>query len=194
MEPLANAILEIWQPGTTGGTAVAEILAGDVNPSGKLAMTFPRSTGQIPIYYNRRGAARRHQGFYQDIPSTPLYPFGHGLSYTTFTYGEPTVSATTFRKGDKVTVSVPVTNTGARTGAETVMWFTADPAASITRPLMELKHFEKRELKPGETATFTFTIDPMKHLSFPDSDGNRILEPGDFKVMVGPHTVNLVME
>lgn len=194
MEPLANAILEIWQPGTTGGTAVAEILAGDINPSGKLSMTFPRSTGQIPIYYNRRGAARRHQGFYQDIPSTPLYPFGHGLSYTTFTYGEPTVSATTFKKGDKITVTVPVTNTGSRTGAETVMWFTADPVASVTRPLMELKHFEKRELKPGETATFTFTIDPMKHLSFPDSDGNRILEPGDFKVMVGPHTLNLVMK
>lgn len=194
MEPLANAIIEVWQPGTAGGAAAADILSGDVNPSGKLAMTFPRSTGQIPIYYNRRGSARRHQGFYQDIPSTPLYPFGHGLSYTTFVYGEPSVSSSTFRKGEKVTVTVPVTNTGLRAGAESVLWFISDPAASITRPLMELKHFEKRELKPGETTTFKFVIDPMKHLSFPDADGNIILEPGDFKIIVGPHTVNLVME
>lgn len=194
MEPLANAILEVWQPGTTGGIAAAEILAGDINPSGKLAMTFPRSTGQVPIYYNRRGAARRHQGFYKDIPSTPLYPFGHGLSYTTFAYGKPEVSDSVFTSTDKVTVTVPVTNTGSRAGAETVMWFTADPAASVTRPLKELKHFEKRDLQPGETAVFTFTIDPAMHLSFPDNDGNPRLEPGDFKVMVGPYTLNLVMK
>ncbi len=193
-EPLANAILEVWQPGIMGGKAAASILAGDVNPSGKLAITFPRSTGQIPIYYNRRKSGRHHQGFYQDISSEPLYPFGYGLSYTTYTYGEPTVSTTTFKKGDKIKVSVPVTNTGKRAGSEAVLWYIADPACSITRPVKELKHFEKRELQPGETVTFTFVIDPMKDLSFPDSDGNRILEPGDYKVMVGPHTVNLVME
>ena len=147
MEPLCDAILEIWQPGINGARSMAGILSGRINPSGKLAMTFPYSTGQIPIYYNRRKSGRGHQGFYKDITSDPLYPFGHGLSYTEFKYGTVTPSATKVKRGDKLSAEVTVTNTGARDGAETVHWFISDPYCSITRPVKELKHFEKQLIK-----------------------------------------------
>ena len=153
MEPLCDAILEIWQPGINGARSMAGILSGRINPSGKLAMTFPYSTGQIPIYYNRRKSGRGHQGFYKDITSDPLYPFGHGLSYTEFKYGTVTPSATKVKRGDKLSAEVTVTNTGARDGAETVHWFISDPYCSITRPVKELKHFEKQLIKAGETKT-----------------------------------------
>ncbi len=159
MEPLCDAILEIWQPGINGARSMAGILSGRINPSGKLAMTFPYSTGQIPIYYNRRKSGRGHQGFYKDITSDPLYPFGHGLSYTEFKYGTVTPSATKVKRGDKLSAEVTVTNTGARDGAETVHWFISDPYCSITRPVKELKHFEKQFIKVGETKTFRFDID-----------------------------------
>lgn len=158
MEPLCDAILEIWQPGINGARSMAGILSGRINPSGKLAMTFPYSTGQIPIYYNRRKSGRGHQGFYKDITSDPLYPFGHGLSYTEFKYGTVTPSATKVKRGDKLSAEVTVTNTGARDGAETVHWFISDPYCSITRPVKELKHFEKQLIKAGETKTFRFDI------------------------------------
>ena len=150
MEPLCDAILEIWQPGINGARSMAGILSGRINPSGKLAMTFPYSTGQIPIYYNRRKSGRGHQGFYKDITSDPLYPFGHGLSYTEFKYGTVTPSATKVKRGDKLSAEVTVTNTGSRDGAETVHWFISDPYCSITRPVKELKHFEKQLIKAGE--------------------------------------------
>lgn len=184
LEPLANAILEIWQPGIMGGEAMAGILSGRINPSGKLAITFPYSTGQIPIYYNRRKSGRWHQGFYQDITSEPLYGFGHGLSYTSFEYGEPTASKTEFSSNDKIKVTVPVTNTGDREGAETVLWFISDPYCSITRPVRELKHFEKKTLKPGETATMTFEIVPWRDLSYVDATGKRFLEAGEYNIIV----------
>lgn len=123
-------------------------------------MTFPYSTGQIPIYYNRRKSGRGHQGFYKDITSDPLYPFGHGLSYTEFKYGTVTPSATKVKRGDKLSAEVTVTNTGARDGAETVHWFISDPYCSITRPVKELKHFEKQFIKVGETKTFPFRHRP----------------------------------
>lgn len=191
LEPLANAILEIWQPGIRGGEAMAGILSGRINPSGKLAITFPWSTGQIPVYYNRRKSGRGHQGFYQDITSEPMYPFGHGLSYTTFEYGEPTASKTEFRRNEKIKVSVPVTNTGDMEGAETVLWFISDPYCSITRPVRELKHFEKRSLKPGETAVMVFNIDPWRDLSYVDSDGKRFLETGEYNVIVNGMKIRL---
>ena len=159
MEPLCDAILEIWQPGINGARSMAGILSGRINPSGKLAMTFPYSTGQIPIYYNRRKSGRGHQGFYKDITSDPLYPFGHGLSYTEFKYGTVTPSATKVKRGDKLSAEVTVTNTGSRDGAETVHWFISDPYCSITRPVKELRHFEKQLIKAGETKTFRFDID-----------------------------------
>lgn len=191
LEPLANAILEIWQPGIRGGEAMAGILSGRINPSGKLAITFPWSTGQIPVYYNRRKSGRGHQGFYQDITSEPMYPFGHGLSYTTFEYGEPTASKTEFRRNEKIKVSVPVTNTGDMEGSETVLWFISDPYCSITRPVRELKHFEKRSLKPGETAVMVFNIDPWRDLSYVDSDGKRFLETGEYNVIVNGMKIRL---
>lgn len=191
LEPMANAILEAWQPGVNGGDAMAGILSGRINPSGKLAITFPYSTGQIPIYYNRRKSGRHHQGFYQDITSEPLYTFGHGLSYTTYKYGDMTVSATDFKRGDKVKVSVPVTNTGLVAGDESVLWFISDPYSSITRPVKELKYFEKKHIEPGQTVTYTFTINPMRDLSFINSDGKRFLETGEYNVIVNGQSVKL---
>ena len=191
MEPLCDAILEIWQPGINGARSMAGILSGRINPSGKLAMTFPYSTGQIPIYYNRRKSGRGHQGFYKDITSDPLYPFGHGLSYTEFKYGTVTPSATKVKRGDKLSAEVTVTNTGARDGAETVHWFISDPYCSITRPVKELKHFEKQFIKAGETKTFRFDIDLERDFGFVNEDGKRFLEAGEYHILVQGKTVKI---
>ena len=191
MEPLCDAILEIWQPGINGARSMAGILSGRINPSGKLAMTFPYSTGQIPIYYNRRKSGRGHQGFYKDITSDPLYPFGHGLSYTEFKYGTVTPSATKVKRGDKLSAEVTVTNTGARDGAETVHWFISDPYCSITRPVKELKHFEKQLIKAGETKTFRFDIDLERNFGFVNEDGKRFLEAGEYHILVQGQTVKI---
>ena len=191
MEPLCDAILEIWQPGINGARSMAGILSGRINPSGKLAMTFPYSTGQIPIYYNRRKSGRGHQGFYKDITSDPLYPFGHGLSYTEFKYGTVTPSATKVKRGDKLSAEVTVTNTGARDGAETVHWFISDPYCSITRPVKELKHFEKQFIKVGETKTFRFDIDLERDFGFVNEDGKRFLEAGEYHILVHGQTVKI---
>ena len=191
MEPLCDAILEIWQPGINGARSMAGILSGRINPSGKLAMTFPYSTGQIPIYYNRRKSGRGHQGFYKDITSDPLYPFGHGLSYTEFKYGTVTPSATKVKRGDKLSAEVTVTNTGSRDGAETVHWFISDPYCSITRPVKELKHFEKQLIKVGETKTFRFDIDLERDFGFVNEDGKRFLEAGEYHILVQGQTVKI---
>lgn len=191
MEPLCDAILEIWQPGINGARSMAGILSGRINPSGKLAMTFPYSTGQIPIYYNRRKSGRGHQGFYKDITSDPLYPFGHGLSYTEFKYGTVTPSATKVKRGDKLSAEVTVTNTGARDGAETVHWFISDPYCSITRPVKELKHFEKQFIKVGETKIFRFDIDLERDFGFVNEDGKRFLEAGEYHILVQGQTVKI---
>lgn len=191
MEPLCDAILEIWQPGINGARSMAGILSGRINPSGKLAMTFPYSTGQIPIYYNRRKSGRGHQGFYKDITSDPLYPFGHGLSYTEFKYGTVTPSATKVKRGDKLSAEVTVINTGSRDGAETVHWFISDPYCSITRPVKELKHFEKQLIKAGETKTFRFDIDLERDFGFVNEDGKRFLEAGEYHILVQGQTVKI---
>lgn len=191
MEPLCDAILEIWQPGINGARSMAGILSGRINPSGKLAMTFPYSTGQIPIYYNRRKSGRGHQGFYKDITSDPLYPFGHGLSYTEFKYGTVTPSATKVKRGDKLSAEVTVTNTGSRDGAETVHWFISDPYCSITRPVKELKHFEKQLIKVGETKTFRFDIDLERDFGFVNEDGKRFLEAGEYHILVQGQTIKI---
>ena len=191
MEPLCDAILEIWQPGINGARSMAGILSGRINPSGKLAMTFPYSTGQIPIYYNRRKSGRGHQGFYKDITSDPLYPFGHGLSYTEFKYGTVTPSVTKVKRGDRLSVEVTVTNVGARDGAETVHWFISDPYCSITRPVKELKHFEKQLIRAGETKTFRFDIDLERDFGFVNEDGKRFLEAGEYHILVQGQTVKI---
>lgn len=191
MEPLCDAILEVWQPGVAGGTAIGKILSGKVNPSGKLAMTFPYSTGQIPIYYNHRQSARPTQGLYQDIPSTPLYDFGYGLSYTTYAYSDIKISKAKLKGAEKMIAEITVTNTGTMDGYETVHWFIRDPACTISRPVKELKYFEKKMIKKGETVTYSFEIDPMRDLSFLDSDGKRFLETGEYYIMVQEKKVSI---
>lgn len=191
LEPISDAILEIWQPGINGSSSMAGILSGRINPSGKLAMTFPYSTGQIPIYYNRRKSGRGHQGFYKDITSDPMYPFGHGLSYTEFKYGTVTPSAIKVKRGNKLTVEVAVTNAGNRDGAETVHWFISDPYCSITRPVKELKHFEKQSLKAGETKTYRFDVDLERDFGFVDENGKRFLEAGEYEVIVKDQKVKI---
>ncbi len=189
LEPKAAAILAAWQPGTRGGAAVADLLTGRRNPSGRLAVTWPRSAGQIPLYHNMRPRARGGTyGEYQDIPTTPQYEFGHGLSYTTFVYGPIRMSQTTVAPGGTLTAEVTVTNPGARAGRETVLWYIRDPVARITRPLRELKHFESAELAPGASRVFRFAIEPERDLSYPDADGHRILEPGEIILFAGPET------
>lgn len=184
LEPLADAMLEIWQPGVSGGSPMAGILSGRVNPSGRLCMTFPRSTGQVPIFYNSRPSARPDQGHYQDIDESPLYEFGHGLSYSHFVYGELESEAEEITSDKLFTVKISVTNVSDVDGYETVHWFVSDPCCSITRPVKELKHFEKRLVRAGETETFAFTIVPARDLAYVDAAGNPLLEAGEFRIGV----------
>ena len=175
IEPLSDAILEIWQPGSQTGPAVADVLTGRVNPSAKLPVSFPRSVGQIPIHYNRRNPARGgRMGRYQDLSSEPMYPFGYGLSYSRFEYSPVKVEG--------LVASVTVTNVSERDGEETVRWYLSDRAASITRPAKELKSFEKKRIPAGESVVFRFEMDPERDFSFPDADGNPLLEHGEFAV------------
>ena len=186
IEPLADAILETWQPGVNGASAMAGILSGRINPSGKLAITFPYVTGQIPIYYNRHKSGRRGtQGVYKDMTSDPMYPFGYGLCYTTYTYGEPRIVGTASLVAP-FTVEVDVTNTGLADGLETVLWFVSDPFCSVlTRPEKELKFFEKKPVKAGETVVFRFEVDPARDLGYMDGDGNYFVEKGEYHILAG---------
>lgn len=192
LEPLASAILEVWQPGTFGGSALAGILSGRINPSGKLAMTFPLTTGQILVYYNMRQSARPYDkmGDYQDISTEPLYWFGHGLSYTAFEYDNVKLSAQSIKKSEKLLAEIEIKNTGNIDGAETVFWYISDQVCTISRPMKELKYFEKKEIASGNKSIFKFEIDPMRDLSFTDSNGNKILEEGDFFIHVGNQKIN----
>lgn len=190
----SDAILHIWHPGTCAGYAVAGTLSGRYNPSGKLAMTFPYSTGQVPIYYNRRPKARNEgwfQGQYEDITVDPLYPFAYGLSYSKFEYGTMTVSADEVTKDGKLYAEVTVKNVSDKDGKETVHWFINDPYSHITRPVKELKFFEKKLIKAGESETFRFEIDPMRDLGFVNSKGDKYLDSGEYRIMVGDQTVSI---
>lgn len=185
------AIVEAWQLGTQSGNAIAQVLYGDYNPSGKLPMSFPRNVGQCPIYYNLYNTGRPTDkdknvfwSHYSDVEKTPLYPFGYGLSYTSFAYKNLKIAKPSFQKGEKIEVSVEVTNTGNFDGKEVVQLYINDPAASIVRPVKELKGFELIELKKGETKTVQFTLTDAA-LGFYDNDGNFLVEPGLFNVMVG---------
>ncbi len=192
IEQKADAILQTWHSGVRAGKAIAGLLSGRYNPSGKLAMTFPYSTGQIPIYYNQRHRARTgDQGLYKDITSKPLYPFAHGLSYSTFEYGKLTVSADKLKEGETIFAEVTVKNTSERDGLETVHWFVKDPYSHITRPVKELKYFEKKLIKAGENATFRFEIDPLRDLGFVDREGKKYLDKGEYRIMVGDQSVTI---
>ena len=184
------AILEAWYLGVQMGPAVADVLFGDVNPGGKLPVTFPRVTGQVPIYYNHKNTGRppsetdRYTSKYLDVHWTPLYPFGHGLSYTTFAYDAPRLGATRIGQGDSLTVEVRLTNSGSRAGDEVVQLYLRDDVASVTRPVKELRGFRRVSLRPGEAATVTFTLTP-DDLAFHDTEMRRVIEPGTFTVFVG---------
>ncbi len=183
------AILQAWHPGIQGGNAVADLLWGDFNPSGKLTVSFPRSVGQVPIYYSRDITGRpptneRYTSKYLDSPNTPLYPFGYGLSYTTFEYGDLVLSADTIAPGGTMTVSATVRNTGDVAGAEVVQLYVRDLVASVVRPVKELEGFTKVFLEPGEAQTVQFTLGPGE-LGFYDRDMQWVVEPGDFKVWIG---------
>jgi beta-glucosidase len=183
----ANALLECWYPGQEGGTAMADILFGAVNPGAKLPVTVARDAGQIPIFYNRKPSSRRGYIF-EDI--SPLFPFGYGLSYTTFDIGEPRLSAPHIGPGGQVTVEVDVRNTGAREGDEVVQLYVHDRVASITRPIKELKGFERITLKPGESRTVRFTLGPDA-FSLWNGQMKEVVESGQFDILVGPHSQSL---
>ncbi len=192
IEKKADAILQTWHSGIRAGKAIAGLLSGRYNPSGKLAMTFPYSTGQIPIYYNRRHRARTgDQGLYKDITSEPMYSFAHGLSYSTFEYGKLIVSADQLKEGETIMAEVTVKNTSQRDGLETVHWFIKDPYSHITRPVKELKHFEKKLIKAGESTTFRFEIDPLRDLGFVNREGKKYLDKGEYRIMVGDQSVTI---
>lgn len=189
IEPDVDAILEAWQPGTFGAPVIAEILSGKINPSGKLDITFPLTTGQIPTYYNMRQRARPYSGKYQDIPTDPLYWFGYGLSYTDFRYGDVNLSTNKVRKNQHLIAEIEVENIGKMDGKETVHWFISHPAASISRPHKELKYFEKKNIRSGEKMIYRFDLEPERDLAFPDAKGNALLENGDYYLLVGKQKV-----
>jgi beta-glucosidase len=184
------AIVEAWFLGDQTGNAIAEVLFGDYNPSGKLPVTFPRSTGQIPIYYYPKSTGRpieeddKFTSKYLDSPNTPLYPFGYGLSYTNFKYENIRVDNNEIYKTDSLTVSVDLSNTGIYEGEEVVQLYIQDVVASVTRPVKELKSFQKINLSPGESKTVVFKVTPDM-LTFPDKDFKEVIEPGKFNVMIG---------
>lgn len=196
VEPFADAILYAWHPGTEGGNAVADILYGKVIPSAKAAMTFPRAVGQCPVYYNQFNTGRPKDddsvidstknfgSCYDDEFNAPLYPFGYGLSYTTFVYSNLRLSADTLDRNGKITASVRVKNTGNYDGKETVQWYIRDKVASCVRPVKELKGFEKIFLQKGEERTVQFEIDENK-LAFYTASGKFEAESGDFNLFVG---------
>jgi beta-glucosidase len=177
----APAILEGWYLGQEGGTAVAEVLFGDVNPGGKLPVSFPRGVGQLPLFYNHKPTARR--GYLFDS-TRPLFPFGHGLSYTTFAYSNPTIAPSRIPLDGRATASVEVTNTGTRAGDEVVQLYIHAKVSRATRPVMELKGFRRITLAPGERRTVTFELGPDE-LAYHGLDMKRVVEPGRFQVMIG---------
>jgi len=182
------AILEGWYLGQEGGTAVADVLFGDYNPGGKLPVSVPRTTGQLPIFYNYKPTARR--GYIGSV-TDPIYPFGWGLSYTTFKYANLSVTPDNIGTGAKTAVSVDVTNTGNVTGDEVVQLYIRDEVSSVTRPVKELKGFKRITLEPGETRTVSFSLGP-EELSFLDRDMHRTVEPGAFRIMIGGNSVDLM--
>jgi beta-glucosidase len=187
------AIVEAWFLGVESGNAVAEVLYGDVNPSGRLPVTFPRAIGQIPLYYNHRNtgrppAAEKYTSKYIDVPVTPRYPFGYGLSYTTFAYRDLRLSAPRVGSADTVRITVTVANTGTREGTEVVQLYVRDEVGSVARPVRELKGFRRVTLKPGESRPVELRL-AARDLAFYGLDMRLAVEPGTFRVFVGPNAV-----
>ena len=194
-----DAILNVWSPGSEGGNAVADVLFGDVNPSAKLTMSFPRSVGQLPLYYNHKNTGRPHPDYadykkftscYMDEINAPLYPFGYGLSYTTYEYSEPVLSSAEMSIDGKVTASVTVKNTGSRDGFETVQLYIHDIYATSTRPVKELRAFRKVHIPAGESVTVSFEL-TAEDLSYYNHSLEWVCESGDFEIMTGPNSRDL---
>jgi beta-glucosidase len=188
------AILETWFAGTQAGNAIADVLFGDANPGGKLPVTFPRAVGQLPLYYNHKSTGRppdsnnKYTSKYLDVPWTPLFPFGHGLSYTQFRLTDLQLSARSIKSDGRLTVTVEVENVGKRAGDEVVQLYVRDVAASRTRPVKELKGFDRVTLRPGEKRRVEFVL-TQEHLGFYNRDMRFVVEPGEFKVMAGTSSV-----
>ncbi|MDP5170743.1 MAG: glycoside hydrolase family 3 C-terminal domain-containing protein [Bacteroidia bacterium] len=188
-----DAILEAWFPGTMGGPAIVEVLMGEANPSGRLPITFPRSVGQVPIFYNAKNTGRpfdannKYTSKYLDVENTPLFPFGFGLSYAEITYGKPVLSKTEFSASETVKISIRVTNTGDVATTETVQLYVHDLVGSVTRPLKELKGFQQVTLAPGATQQVEFEIG-VNDLAFYTRDMTWKAEPGDFEIQLGPNS------
>jgi beta-glucosidase len=190
------AIVEAWASGTEAGNAIADVLFGDYNPAGKLTMTFPASIGQIPVYYNHLNTGKpndpknKFTSKYLDIPNEPLYPFGYGLSYTTFDYSNIKLNKSQLKGNDTLKASVTLTNTGDRAGEEVLQLYIADPVATISRPVKELKNFKKVMLQPGEKQEVTFNVTP-DDLKFYNSDLVYDWEPGEFKIYIGTSSADV---
>jgi beta-glucosidase len=184
------AIVNAWHLGTSAGSAIVDVLSGDYDPSGKLVISFPRNVGQIPIYYSMKHTGRpfdeknKYTSKYLDVSNKPLYPFGFGLSYTTFSYSDLSLSASEISSADDLTVNMTVTNSGDVSGEETVQLYIQDLFGSVTRPVKELKSYQKVVLQPGESKSLSFKI-TNNDLKFYDKDMKWTSEPGDFKVYVG---------
>ena len=190
------AILNVWFPGSEAGNSIADVLFGKVNPSGKLSTTFPQNVGQVPLYYAHKNTGRplaegkwfeKFRSNYLDVSNDPLYPFGFGLSYTTFNYSDVKLSANTLTKGKSITASVTLSNTGKYDGKEVVQLYIRDLVGSITRPVKELKGFQKVSLKAGESKTISFNISE-NDLKFYNSELKFVAEPGDFQVFIGTNS------
>lgn len=195
------AILNVWFGGSEAGYAIADVLFGDVNPSGKLSTTFPQSVGQVPIFYNHKNTGRpledgkwfsKFRSNYLDVSNDPVYPFGYGLSYTTFSYSDITLSSNNLKGNQKLTATVTVTNTGSYYGKEVVQLYIRDVVGSVTRPVKELKGFEKIDLRPGESKTVSFNITP-NDLKFYNYDLKNEWEAGEFQIMIGGNSKEVKM-
>jgi len=181
------SIVEAWFGGEKGGLAIADVLLGNVNPSGKLPITFPRSVGQLPFYYNHKPTSRHH---YVDEADTPLFPFGLGLSYTTFRYSDMSITPAKIPVNGTATVSVKITNTGKTEGTEVVQLYLRDVVSSVTTPVMSLRGFNRISLKPGESGIVRFKIN-REHLSLWNRQMKQVVEPGEFKVMIGSSSADI---
>jgi beta-glucosidase len=187
------AVLMAWFPGEEGAEAIVDVLLGEVGPGGKLPITYPRTAGQVPTFYGHKvsGGRSHPKGDYVDSPSQPLYPFGHGLSYTTFALSGATVRQEVVAWDESLTAEVTVTNTGDRAGDEVVQLYVRDPQASVTRPVLELKSFLRVELEPGQSTRITFEV-PAAQLGFYDRAMSFVVEPGQIDVFVGTSSAELV--
>ena len=190
-----DSILDVWHPGTEAGNAIADVLFGSYNPAGKITATFPRSVGQVPIYYSQKPTGRPFDGKgsakfrsdYIDISNDPLYPFGYGLSYTTFSYSDVKLSKNKLKGNETLTATVTVTNSGKIAGEEVVQLYISDPVASISRSVEELKGFKKIMLQPGEQKEISFNI-TTADLKFYNTKLAYDWEPGEFVIRIGTNS------